>query len=135
MKKPVKITLISLSSLVALLVIVMVSFFVKFKKALGEMTPAETYAVNDSVFCIKDSYVNAYIFKSEKGYIMFDAGTNESSVIEQMKSFNIEPDEVIALLLTHTDSDHTGATGALINASIIFRSFPLSLFRLPFKIR
>ena len=36
------------------------------------MTPSETAAITDSVWCIKDRYVNAYLFKGEKNYLLFD---------------------------------------------------------------
>jgi hypothetical protein len=36
------------------------------------LTPADTGMINDSVWCIKDRFVNAYIFRGKTGYLMTD---------------------------------------------------------------
>jgi len=82
------------------------------------MSPAETQAINDTVFCIKDSYVNAFLFKTEDGYLMFDAGNNENKVIKELTALGIKTEEVHTVLLTHSDGDHIAALGVLKNAEI-----------------
>jgi len=72
------------------------------------MEPAETQAINDTVFCIRDKYVNAYVFKGYEGYIMIDAGIKGSRVIEEMDKLNIDPADILAVVLTHSDLDHSG---------------------------
>lgn len=118
MKKPVKITLITLASIIGLVLIVFLIMFGKYFKATKQMTPAETYALNDSVYCIKDNYVNAFIFKTNSGYLMIDAGMRENHVLDEMQTFDINANEITTLLLTHSDGDHIGATGAFKNASV-----------------
>ena len=83
-----------------------------------QMTPEETIALNDTVFCIKDRFVNSYLFKSDNGYLMIDAGMKEENVLAEMEKLGIDPASVNNLILTHTDGDHIGATGALTNATV-----------------
>ena len=82
------------------------------------MTPAETSRINDSVFCLKDKFVNAYVFKGKDNYLMVDAGLSEKSIWAGLKSFGILPEQITTVLLTHTDSDHTGSLGLLKNAKV-----------------
>lgn len=118
MKKPVKRIIISLGIITGLLIILVVLFIIRFNSISKQMTPSETTALNDTVFCIKDRFVNAYIFKSNTGYLMVDAGMSDKIVVGEMTKLGIDPSSVKNLLLTHTDGDHIGATGSLINADI-----------------
>jgi glyoxylase-like metal-dependent hydrolase (beta-lactamase superfamily II) len=49
---------------------------------------------------------------------MVDAGLGAESMAAEMKKLNIDPKEVTALLLTHTDSDHIGGVALFSNAKI-----------------
>lgn len=82
------------------------------------MTPSETGAINDSVYCIKDWYVNAYLFKGNSGYILVDAGFNKKNFNLELKKLNVNPEEIKTVLLTHTDADHIGALGLFKNPTI-----------------
>jgi len=82
------------------------------------MTPAETGAINDSVWCIKDKFVNAFIFKGKTSYLMVDAGFGRKSFNAELKKIGIEPEKITTLLLTHTDGDHIGAVSLLQNPKI-----------------
>ena len=118
MKKAVKISLRGIGILVGVLVLAGAGFYLNFKIGTGKMTPAETSAINDSVFCVKDNFVNAYIFKGKKSYLMVDAGFSKSSVLEQLKKLGISPEQITTVLLTHTDGDHIAAIPLLTNPKI-----------------
>ncbi len=118
MKKAVKIIIWSFGILVGLLVLAGAGFYISYKVATKSMAPAETMAVNDSVYSIKDSFVNAYIFKGKSSYLMVDAGFSKNTVLAEMKKLGISPDQITTILLTHTDSDHTGAIGLFSNPKI-----------------
>jgi glyoxylase-like metal-dependent hydrolase (beta-lactamase superfamily II) len=118
MKKPVKRVLIIAGVLLGIILLAAVVFLINFLKETKKMTPSETAAINDSVWCIKDKFVNAYIFKGEKDYLMVDAGISKKGVDTELRKIGIRPDQIKTLLLTHTDSDHTGATGLLTNPVI-----------------
>ena len=101
-----------------MLVIASAVFLVNFLLATRDMTPAETTAVNDTVFCVRDRFVNAYIFKGKEGYLMVDAGIGEGSFRKELKKLGISPGQVTNILLTHTDGDHTGSIGLFSNPGI-----------------
>jgi glyoxylase-like metal-dependent hydrolase (beta-lactamase superfamily II) len=77
------------------------------------MNPGETGQINDTVWCIKDRFVNAYIFRGDQGYILVDAGISKKNFKAELGKIGITPEQITALLLTHTDGDHIGATGLL----------------------
>ncbi|MCX6284085.1 MAG: C45 family autoproteolytic acyltransferase/hydrolase [Bacteroidetes bacterium] len=101
-------------------IIVLLAGFIGFRFWYGtrDMSPAETQKLNDSVFAVKDKFVNAYFFKTSQGYVMVDAGVSEENFKTQMDKLGIQPEQVTTILLTHTDSDHTGSMGLFKNAKV-----------------
>lgn len=118
MKKLKKKILWVLAIFAGLLIITAIVFFINFRLATKAMTPSETSAINDSVWCIKDRFVNAYIFKGKLSFLLVDAGIGKKKINNELLKVGITPDQVTTLLLTHTDGDHTGATGLFKNAVI-----------------
>ena len=53
--------------------------------------------------------VYSYLYKAESGYILFDAGMNTKAAQSVITELGIEPSDVAAVFLTHTDLDHVGA--------------------------
>jgi glyoxylase-like metal-dependent hydrolase (beta-lactamase superfamily II) len=118
MKKPVKRLLWAASILLGLILIAAVILLLNFLIATRAMTPADTSAINDSVWCIKDRFVNAFIFKGEKNYLMTDAGIDTRIFRKEMEKLGIKPEDITTLLLTHTDSDHTGSIPLFNNITV-----------------
>ncbi len=118
MKKPIKRILIGTAIVVGIVLLIAAGFVIKFYTETKGMTPVETSRLNDSVFCCKDKFVNVFVFKGNKGYVLIDAGLGTNSLAAELNKLNIQPDDVTALLLTHTDGDHIGAVGAFRNAKI-----------------
>jgi glyoxylase-like metal-dependent hydrolase (beta-lactamase superfamily II) len=118
MKKPIKIAFWGIGIMVGIIIIFAAVFIINFLLATRAMTPAETQAINDSVWCVKDRFVNAFIFRGKDGYLLIDAGFGEKKFKVEMEKLGINPDQISTLLLTHTDGDHTGATGLFRNAAI-----------------
>jgi len=110
--------LIGLAVIAGIFLVIAVIMIIRFSYATKEMTPAATQAINDSVFCIQDRFVNAYLFRGYGGYMMIDAGLSKKRVLEELNKLEINPDDILAVVLTHSDGDHIGALGALKNAKI-----------------
>jgi len=110
--------LIGLAILIGVPLIIAVVFGLRFYNASKSMTPAETAKVNDSVFALKDKFVDAYFFKTKTGYFMVDAGMDAKNVEAEMKKLNVDPEKVKAIFLTHTDGDHIGGVGLFKNAAV-----------------
>lgn len=118
MKSAIKIILWSFGILVGLLILSATGFYISYKVATKNMTPAKTMAINDSVYSIQDDFVNAYLFKGKNSYLLVDAGFSKKRVQSELKKLGIPPEKVTTILLTHADSDHTGAIGLFSNAKI-----------------
>jgi glyoxylase-like metal-dependent hydrolase (beta-lactamase superfamily II) len=118
MKRTVKRIVITSAILVGMAIIVSLIYLVGFISATKKMSPAETSAINDSVWCIKDKFVNAYLFRGKTGYILVDAGFGKKSFSKELQKLEIDPGNIKTILLTHTDGDHIGAVGIFSNPAI-----------------
>jgi len=118
MKKLLKWALISLAGLLGIFLIFAIIMMIRYSYATKQMNPADTHAINDTVYCIRDKYVNAYIFKGYDGYMMVDAGMNRNRVLEELAKLKINPYDILAIVLTHSDKDHRGGIRAFTNAKI-----------------
>jgi glyoxylase-like metal-dependent hydrolase (beta-lactamase superfamily II) len=118
MKRAVKRTLIGISIIIGIIIIGALIFLLNFIQATRKMTPSETQAINDSVWCVKDKFVNAYIFKGRNGLIMVDAGITKQNFRSELMKLGISTDQIKTILLTHTDSDHTGSISLFNNPAI-----------------
>jgi hydroxyacylglutathione hydrolase len=118
MKKPIKRILWGFSVLAGLIIVAALVFFIRFSKATRAMTPAETGAINDSVWSVRDKFVNAYIFKGLNSYLMIDAGFSRDNFAKELKKTGIAPGQITTILLTHTDGDHIGAMELFKNPAV-----------------
>ncbi len=118
MKKVTKVTLWVLAVLASVLLILLVFYYFSYRSATRKMHPAETAAVNDSVWVVKDKFVNAYIFKGRDGYLMVDAGIGRRNFKREIKKTGIRPRDITAIVLTHTDGDHIGGVAFCKNAAV-----------------
>lgn len=118
MKKVIKASIWVLVVLAGLTIIAAFIFYLNFKAQTKKMTPAETAPVNDSVWCVRDKFVNAFIFKGDQGYLMVDAGINKKNFRRELKKIAIKPKEITTIILTHTDGDHIGAMALFKDAAV-----------------
>jgi glyoxylase-like metal-dependent hydrolase (beta-lactamase superfamily II) len=118
MKRVVKRILWVSGIVIGLVIIAAIAFLIYFRSVTKQMTPAATTAINDSVYCVKDGFVNAFIFKTGNGYILFDAGMKEKRFASEMDKLGISPDKITTVLLTHTDGDHIGSMGLFKDCAV-----------------
>jgi glyoxylase-like metal-dependent hydrolase (beta-lactamase superfamily II) len=111
-------TLIIIGVIVAIILAIVVGFVLKFKSETAKMRPAETGKISEHGYVIKDDFVNMYLIKDSIGYIAIDAGKGIENVKKGLKELNINSDDVIAVLLTHSDMDHVAALPLFKNAKL-----------------
>ena len=109
MNKIVKRILIITGIIIGVLVLIAGGVFLKLKSAQSTLNPLETGKIIDDIFVIGDDYANMFIIKDSAQYIVIDCGAFPEIVAEEMKKLGINPNEVAAVFLTHTDADHTGS--------------------------
>jgi len=109
MNKILKTILIVMGIIISVLALTFGTMYLKLKSETSKLTPMETGKVVSDIFAVKDDYVNIFIIQDDAQYIVIDCATDKNVVAEQMKKLNIDPSEVIAVFLTHTDRDHVGA--------------------------
>jgi glyoxylase-like metal-dependent hydrolase (beta-lactamase superfamily II) len=100
------------------LVLAFVGMSMKLKSLLKDFTPMQTGQVIDNVFVVKDDFANIFIVQDSAQYIVFDLANNPAIVAEQMEKLGINPDNVVAVFLTHSDGDHVGALSLFDKAKL-----------------
>ena len=118
MNKTIKKILIGVGILVVLVLVIGGGFVYKFKAEISKMHPTETGKIVDNIFAVKDEFVNVYLLQDGDNYIAIDAGNDLEVVAAELKKLNINPDMVIAVLLTHSDPDHVAGLPLFKNAKI-----------------
>lgn len=110
---------ISIGALIALLFIMSGLYFLRMNAELKKMRPDETKELIEGIYAIKDdTYINLHLIKANDGYIAIDAAQHEEVIEREMAKFNIDPQLVRAVLLTHSDYDHVGAIKLFKNATV-----------------
>jgi hydroxyacylglutathione hydrolase len=118
MKKPLKKILYGFLILFSALFLFFLVMYIKMKLAMKDIKPTETKELVDHVYSVKDGYVSMFIVGDGSAYIAVDAGSDSEHIGGELKKLSIDPDKVVAVLLTHTDSDHTGALKLFKNARV-----------------
>ncbi|NWJ49441.1 MAG: MBL fold metallo-hydrolase [Bacteroidetes bacterium] len=120
MKKTVKRTLVGLGVVFIMIVAFFGTYLLKAKFEIRVMTPMETREIDKKIVVINDSYVNLFLIKDSNQYIAVDGGNNMEAVSKELKNLNIDPRNIIAVVLTHTDSDHVAALNLFKKAGVYF---------------
>jgi hydroxyacylglutathione hydrolase len=118
MRKSVKRTLIGAAVILIPLIAFLGTRIYRIKSDFNKMKPAATGQVADSVYAVKDSYVNLYLVRDGDQYIAFDSGAGPERIRGEMEKLGIDPAAVAAVFLTHGDSDHTGGLGLFPKATV-----------------
>lgn len=127
MNKTVKNTLKGVGLLVGVAAIIVGYFLYKFSYETGKMTPVPTGQISEHGFAIKDEFANMYLIKDSLGYIAIDAGKDVKVIESEMHKLNINPDEVIAVFLTHSDMDHVAGIPLFKNAKLYMARYEVKM--------
>ena len=118
MKKTNKRILIVPGVFILVLVLLFIGYFLKARSIMKGMATIETSEIVADVFSVQDSFVNLYLVKNGENYIAIDAGNDKGKIEQELRKLKIEPDKIIAVLLTHTDGDHVAGIRLFKNAGI-----------------
>ncbi len=118
MNRTLKKVLIGAGLVIGLVLVLLVVYMLKFRSETGKMSPLDTRKIDEVVYSVKDDFVNLYLIESNGNYIAIDAGNNVDQVERELKKTDIEWQKVMAVFLTHSDSDHVSATALFKNAKV-----------------
>ena len=118
MKRTIKRILYAVAAIVLAMVLFMGYGMYRVSKETSSLTPLESGKLTDDIYVIKDKYSNMFLIENNEKYIAVDAGVKPAKVSAELKKLAIDPSRVVAVFLTHTDSDHTGALSLFDNAVI-----------------
>ncbi len=118
MSKTLKILLWSVAGIIILIILFLGAYMIKFKSEVSLMTPLETGKLIDNIYVIKDDFVNVYIIREGKKAIVIDCGNDIEAIKKGFEELKINTEDVVAVLLTHSDGDHVKALNLFKNAEI-----------------
>jgi glyoxylase-like metal-dependent hydrolase (beta-lactamase superfamily II) len=110
--------LIIIGIILGLLLLPLVAYLLKFQSEISKMAPLESQEFVEDVYVIQDSFVNLFLIRSDGHYIAIDAGNKADHIRQELGKFNIKENEVVAVFLTHTDTDHTAGLSLFPKATI-----------------
>ena len=71
-----------------------------------------TREVLSNILAISNKQVDFYLVRLQnRKYIAFDAGASEKMTLPELGNLGIQTEDITAVFLTHTDSDHVGSIG------------------------
>jgi hydroxyacylglutathione hydrolase len=79
------------------------------------------------VVIIKDSFTEMFLMGTGKGFIAIDSGFHSSSIRKGLAYNNIQPEDVKAVFITHSDIDHQYAAGIFTKAQFYFPEIELEM--------
>jgi len=115
MKKILKRVFIGIGSIVLLIILFAAAYLLKARSEMKKMITVESRHIVNKVYSIQDSFANFYLVEENGQYIAIDAGNNVKTIAEELKKLNISPEDISAVLLTHTDGDHVAAIALFKN--------------------
>ena len=118
MNKILKRSLLIIAIIIAVFVLTFGGIFLKLNYEMSGFSPMETGQVMDNIFVVKDGFANIFIIQDGTQYIVIDGGMDKKTTESELKKLNIMADDVKYLFLTHTDSDHIGASSLFGNAKL-----------------
>jgi len=97
----------------------LIKFLRERKNEIAKMHHLETQELVPGIYAIQTKDANFYVIRNGDGYIAIDAGGGGKGIAKaELSKLGIDPEQVSAVLLTHTDFDHTSALGLFKNAAV-----------------
>lgn len=104
--------------IIGLLVVIAALGIANFAPMLS-MQPLPTGPIaGTKILAVNSKLGNMFLIPSPEGYIAIDAGTDAGLVQSGLAELGIDPADISAILLTHSDYDHVASLALFANAHI-----------------
>lgn len=97
---------------------IIILLLLRIRSETRDMAVLPTGEILPGIFAVRDGYVNMFLVRGKTGYVAVDSGKNSDRILRELASLDISPEEIRAVLLTHSDYDHTGGIRILPDADI-----------------
>lgn len=81
--------------------------------------PLPSGQLREGLWVIRDAFVNLFVLAGKGGLVCVDAGWRPRAVRREFRTLGLDPADVKAVLLTHSDRDHSGGLSVFPNATIL----------------
>ena len=116
--------------LLATFLAIVLLFAVLFGRTLLDLThvrPLATGAITQNVYAVQTGTANFFLIRSDSGYIAVDAGADMVQAEEGLYELGISPQDIVAIFLTHGDSDHIAAISLFPNARLYLSEYEVQM--------
>lgn len=104
---------------IGLILIFGTAAFVQYKAQFKSMAPVETGKIREGLFSLRTDFVNSYLVSiASDEYLAIDCGLSAEETKAQIEALGIDPSQVKAVFLTHSDYDHMGGIALFDEAEI-----------------
>lgn len=86
--------------------------------ACADVTPPEDGLDLGGVIQVKDWFTSAYLVTAPDAVVLFDAGFRPSRMEAALAGYDLTPDDVTDVVLTHGHGDHVGALSLYGSATV-----------------
>ena len=83
-----------------------------------QINPLTTGAITQTVYAVQTGTANFFLIRSNSGYIAIDTGEDMAQAEQALDALGISPQDIVAIFLTHSDSDHTATISLFPNATL-----------------
>jgi glyoxylase-like metal-dependent hydrolase (beta-lactamase superfamily II) len=115
-KMPVALTIVI--GVIVVVVFVIGIFAGYFFYQTKDMHPAKTMLIKEGTFAIHGTMADMFAIQKDGIIVAFDAGDNLDKIKQSFNSLSLDPANVKAVFLTHSDADHLAGLPLFHNAVV-----------------
>ena len=109
------------------IILVIATLFGRTLLDFTHINPLATGAITQNVYAVQTGTANFFIIRSDNGYIAIDAGSDKTQAEKGLYKLGISPQYIIAIFLTHGDSDHIAAISLFPNAILHLSEYEVQM--------